>query len=263
MRNFFFLALLAAILFLQGCYTVPVTGRSSLIMTSISSEKALGLEAFNAYKTNSVVLTDYAINNRVKTIGQRIAKVAEEDTPGMEWEWEFVVFDDSETANAWCLPGGKVAVYTGILPYAKTDAQLATVMAHEIGHAVARHGVERMGTQTALSAVGILGGTALNVLFGVDADVFLSLYGTGSSLLVTLPFSRDDEYEADRIGMNYMARAGYDPQEAVNFWENFMQAGGTSVPELLSTHPSDSNRIEALKGYLPENQELYKKAIGR
>lgn len=260
MRNFFFLALLAAILFLQGCYTVPVTGRSSLIMTSISSEKALGLEAFNTYKTNSVVLTDYAINNRVKTIGQRIAKVAEEDTPGMEWEWEFVVFDDSETANAWCLPGGKVAVYTGILPYAKNDAQLATVMAHEIGHAVARHGVERMGTETMVSAVGSIIGSSVSE---ANADAVLAAYGVGSSLFVTLPFSRDDEYEADQIGMNFMARAGYDPNEAIKFWENFMAAGGSSVPEMLSTHPSDANRIAKLKTYLPANEELYKKATGK
>jgi len=260
MRIFSFLALLAAVCLLQGCYTVPVTGRSSFIMTSVAEEKELGLSAFNAYRTNEVILTDYAVNNRVRTIGQKIAKIAEADTPGMDWDWEFVVFDDSQTANAWCLPGGKVAVYTGILPYAKNDAQLATVMAHEIGHAVARHGVERMGTQTAVNIIGSVIGSSVSE---ANADAVLAAYGVGSSLFVTLPFSRDDEYEADRIGMNYMARAGYDPNEAIKFWENFMAAGGSSVPEMLSTHPTDSNRIAALKKYLPENEELYKKAIGK
>ena len=178
----------------------------------------------------------------------------------MDWEWEFVVFNDSETANAWCLPGGKVAVYTGILPYAKNDAQLATVMAHEIGHAVARHGVERMGTETMVSAVGSIIGSSVSE---ANADAVLAAYGVGSSLFVTLPFSRDDEYEADQIGMNFMARAGYDPNEAIKFWENFMAAGGSSVPEMLSTHPSDANRIAKLKTYLPANEELYKKAIGK
>ncbi|MBO7543342.1 M48 family metallopeptidase [bacterium] len=260
MRKISLLALFAAALFLQACYTVPVTGRSAFIMTSVAEEKALGLEAYNAYKTNAVVLNDYAINNRIRTIGQRIAKIAESDTQGMDWEWEFVVFDDSQTANAWCLPGGKVAVYTGILPYAKNDAQLATVMAHEIGHAVARHGVERMGTETAVSVIGSVIGSSVS---DANAEAVMAAYGVGSSLMVTLPFSRDDEYEADQIGMNYMARAGYDPNEAIKFWENFMEAGGSSVPELLSTHPSDANRIAKLKTYLPANEELYKKATGK
>ena len=260
MRKFSYLSLAIIAIFLQACYTVPVTGRSAFIMTSVEQEKALGLEAYNVYKTNSVVLTDYAINNRVKTIGQRIAKIAEQDTPGMDWEWEFVVFNDSETANAWCLPGGKVAVYTGILPYAKNDAQLATVMAHEIGHAVARHGVERMGTETMVNVVGSVIGSSVSE---ANADAVLAAYGVGSSLIVTLPFSRDDEYEADQIGMNFMARAGYDPNEAIKFWENFMASGGSSVPEMLSTHPSDANRIAKLKTYLPDNEALYKKAVGK
>lgn len=260
MRHISLFALVLAAFLLQACYTVPVTGRSAFIMTSVEEEKALGLEAYNVYKTNEVILTDYAINNRIKTIGQRIAKIAEQDTPGMDWDWEFVVFNDSQTANAWCLPGGKVAVYTGILPYAKNDAQLATVMAHEIGHAVARHGVERMGTETMVSVLGSVIGSSVSE---ANADAVLAAYGVGSSLFVTLPFSRDDEYEADQIGMNFMARAGYDPNEAIKFWENFMEAGGSSVPEMLSTHPSDSNRIAKLKTYLPDNEALYKKAVGK
>lgn len=259
MRTLSIVSLAAAALLLSGCYTVPVTGRSAFIVTSVSEEKALGLEAFNTYKTNSVLLTDSSINARVKNIGNRIARIAEADTPDMEWEWEFVVFNDSATANAWCLPGGKVAVYSGILPYAKTDAQLATVMAHEIAHAVARHGVERMGTESVLSVVGGIIGSGVS---DANSEAFQTAYGLGSQLAVTLPFSRKDELEADKIGLNFMARAGYDPQEAINFWESFEASGaGSSTPEFLSTHPSDSTRIQALKEYLPECQALYKAAV--
>ena len=241
---------------LSGCYTVPITGRTTFNMVSQADEAQLGLQAYQQAKTQTPILKDAAVSKRVSQIGEKIAAVS--DFP--EWDWEFVVFDDPDTPNAWCLPGGKVAVYSGLLPYAKTDGELATVMAHEISHAIARHGAERMSTEMVKAAGAAVVGEAVG---GEYVEVAKVVYGVGSDLFVMLPYSRKHEYEADRIGLIYMARAGYDPNEAVNFWERFSQAGdGQKPPEFLSTHPADANRVLQIQQFLPEAMEEYYKAKG-
>ena len=241
---------------MSGCYTVPITGRTTFNMVSQAEESQLGLQAYEQAKSQTPLLKDSVVSKRVATIGEKIAAVSHFP----EWDWEFIVFDDPETPNAWCLPGGKVAVYSGLLPYAKTDAELATVMAHEISHAIARHGAERMSQEMAKAAGAAVVSEAVGPEYVEAANV---VYGVGSDLFVMLPYSRKHELEADRIGLIYMARAGYDPNEAVTFWENFSKAGeGEKPPEFLSTHPADENRVIQIKGLLPEAIEEYNKAMG-
>jgi predicted Zn-dependent protease len=238
---------------LSGCYTVPITGRTTFNMVTQAEESQLGLQAYEQAKAQTPLLNNAAVSERVSRIGEKIAKVS----AFPEWDWEFVVFDDPDTPNAWCLPGGKVAVYSGLLPYAKTDGELATVMAHEISHAIARHGAERMSQEMVKAAGAAVVGETVGPEYVETAKV---VYGIGSDLFVMLPYSRKHELEADRIGLIYMARAGYNPNEALTFWERFSKAGtGDKPPEFLSTHPADENRIFQLKNLLPEAMEEYNK----
>jgi predicted Zn-dependent protease len=245
---------IVAAIALSGCYTVPITGRTAFVAVSEGEETSLGLQAFTDTKQKTPITKDAATSARIASIGKRIAAISEYPN----WSWEFVVFDEPQTPNAWCLPGGKVGFYTGLLPYTKTDAEIATVMAHEIGHAVARHGGERMSEEmvVAAGATVIAGSVAPE-----NVEKAKAAYGIGSQVFVALPHSRSQEYEADQIGLIYMARAGYDPREAVNFWERFSTvAAGQKPPEWLSTHPADENRIQKIKGLLPEALEEYKPA---
>jgi len=231
---------------LTGCYTVPVTGRTSFMLVSSDEEQTLGLQAFTDVKKETPVSHDSVANARVQRVGAAIARVSEYP----DWQWEFIVFDDTNTINAWCLPGGKVGVYTALLPYARTDGELATVMAHEISHAIARHGAERMSQQMVVET-----GSAIVAGSVSDKNVETAkvAYGLGSQLFVMLPYSRKHELEADRIGLIYMARAGYDPREALTFWQSFSEISkGGAPPEWLSTHPADTKRIEQIKLLLPE-----------
>ena len=244
-----------ALAVLTGCYTVPVTGRSSFMLVGSEEEQTLGLQAFTDVKKETPVSRDTTANARVQRVGQAIARVS--DYP--EWQWEFIVFDDTNTINAWCLPGGKVGVYTGLLPYARTDGELATVMAHEIAHAVARHGAERMSQQMVVeTGSAIVAGTVSEQ----NVEVAKVAYGVGSQLFVMLPYSRKHEFEADRIGLIYMARAGYDPREALTFWQRFAELSKGAPPEWLSTHPADTKRVEQIKQLLPEAEAEYQKTRG-
>jgi predicted Zn-dependent protease len=245
----------------NGCSTVPVTGRTQLNFIAPGEETQLGLSAFDQLKKTTPIDHDPAVNALVQKVGQRIAAVAGKDMPGAQWE--FVVFQSPE-ANAFCLPGGKVGVYTGILPITKDEAGLATVIGHEVGHAVAHHGAERMSEAMVEQGVGELLGLSLAKTDPrVQAAVQVA-YGATTQLGVELPHSRAQESEADHIGLIYMARAGYDPQQAVNFWERFMQYdaqhGGTSTLAFLRTHPTDETRIRQLKQWLPEAEAQYKPA---
>jgi predicted Zn-dependent protease len=242
-----------ATLVLVGCATVPVTGRHQLNLVSASEEMQLGLSSFDQLKTNTPISHDPAKNAMVQRVGKRIAEVAGKDLPNAQWE--FVVFESKE-ANAFCLPGGKVGVYTGILPITKDDSGLATVLGHEIGHAVAHHGAERMSEQMALQEVGQVGGSLLSPKY---QNLTLAAYGVGTQVGLELPHSRAQESEADHIGLIYMARAGYDPKEAVAFWQRFMeynkqQGGGQDsfFSKFLRTHPLDEVRIKQLQQWLPE-----------
>jgi predicted Zn-dependent protease len=172
------------------------------------------------------------------------------------YKWEFNLVQD-DLVNAWCMPGGKVVVYTGILPYTKTEAGLAAVMGHEVAHAIARHGNERMSQQLALQ----MGGVALDVAMMNQPNetraLFQSAYGFGAGVGVVLPFSRKHELEADKLGLFFMAKAGYDPKEAIDFWKRMAALGGEKPPQWLSTHPSDETRVTELTRALPEAMKYY------
>jgi predicted Zn-dependent protease len=251
--------LTAAAINWTGCSTVPVTGRSQLNLVSQSEEMQLGLSAFQEMKQELPVSTDAAANALVQKVGKRIAAVAGPDMPNAQWE--FVVFQSDE-ANAFCLPGGKVGVYTGILQVTKDEAGLATVIGHEVAHAVARHGAERMSEAMLMQTGGqVLGSTLSNTdpRWQSAANV---AYGLTTTLGRQLPHSRLQESEADEIGLMYMARAGYDPYAAVEFWKRFMayneQMGANNTPAFLRTHPTDATRIEQLQKWMPKAERLYR-----
>jgi len=252
--------LAAVILGASGCSTVPVTGRTQFTgLVSPSQEIQLGLTSFEQMKKDTPISHDPAANALVQKVGKRIAAVAGPDMPNAQWE--FVVFESKE-ANAFCLPGGKVGIYTGILPITKDESGLATVIGHEVAHAVARHGAERMSEGMAMQ----LGGEVLGVsLSNSDPRMQAAAqvaYGLTTQVGRELPHSRAQESEADHIGLIYMARAGYDPQSAVLFWQRFMQynaqQGGGGTPTFLRTHPTDEKRIQQLKQWLPQAEAQYK-----
>ncbi len=259
----------AGALFLAGCTTVPVTGRHELNFVSSEQEVQLGLSSFDELKKSTPVSHDAAANALVQRVGTRIAQVAGPDLPNAKWE--FVVFESKE-ANAFCLPGGKVGVYTGILPITQTDAGLATVLGHEIGHAVAHHGASRMSHAVVAQGLGEAAGAAIgSSSYAQYQNTFMSLYGIGSKVGLELPYDRSQESEADHIGIVYMARAGYDPKEAVAFWQRFAaynkeQGGGQQdnfLTKFLRTHPVDEKRIQQLQAWLPEAQAEFAKSALR
>ncbi len=239
-------------LLLTGCYTVPETGRKSFNFHSAGEEMKMGFTAFDQMKQEVPISKDAAATALVAKVGKRIAAVA----PLADAQWEFVVFESKE-ANAFCLPGGKVGVYTGILPITKDEAGLATVLGHEVAHAVARHGGERMSYAKAQQAVGAGAGALLGASkYASWGPVFSQVYGVGSEVGVALPHSRANESEADYMGLLYMAQAGYDPAASVAFWQRFaafnQSGGGSSTPWFLRTHPLDEARIQQLQKWVPE-----------
>lgn len=241
---------------LVGCYTVPVTGRNAMVLLPQSEEFALGMQAYNDVRSNTPISRDTALIRRVETIGKKLA--AASDAP--HWPWEFTVFD-KDTPNAWCLPGGKIGVYSGLMRYVYTDGELATVLAHEIGHAVARHGAERLSQQMVVAAGGAI---VTGSVSDKNVETAKVAYGIGSELFIMLPYSRAQEYEADEIGIMYMARAGFDPREALVFWERFRHLSHAGdVPEWFSTHPTDEKRIARLKELLPKALAEYQRVTGR
>jgi len=246
---------------LVSCATVPETGRHQLLLVSPKEEQQLGLSEFGKLKKSTPISHDPAINDMVQRVGKRIAGVA----PLPSAQWEFVVFDQPKTANAFCLPGGKVGVFTGILPITKDEAGLATVIGHEVSHAVARHGAERLSEALVAQLGGQLLGQVMKDNSGTAHDLALQAYGAGGALLVMLPHSRSQESEADHLGLIYMARAGYDPQQAVEFWKRFASynAKKDSHPiQFLSTHPVDEVRIKQLEEELPRALEEYRRVQG-
>lgn len=245
------------LIFLGGCYTVPLTGRQAMILLDEGTEMQMGASAYADAKKGGKISTDPRINNRVQQVGKRIAAAT-----GLDYEWEFTVFDEPDTVNAFCLPGGKVGIYTGILKVTQNDAGLATVVAHEVAHATARHGAERYSQDMMLALGGAVIGQAVAGKEGSEAnkEKWNVAFGLGSSLLVALPHSRMQESEADRMGLIYMAKAGYDPHEAVGLWERFKkhkEQQGQSQVEFLSTHPTDETRIQNIQSHLPEALSYY------
>lgn len=241
---------------LTACATAPYTQRSQLILISSAQEARLGARAFRQVLEKEPVSQDPVHRDLVTRVGSRIARAVNRP----EFRWEFVVIDKPKTANAFALPGGKVAVYTGIFPTARTEAGLAAVIAHEVGHVLARHGAERL-SQGLLARIGA---TALQVgMAGKDPGVIrgvMTAYGLGAQVGVLLPYGRLQEREADRIGLILMARAGYDPRAAIDLWKRMAQSDKRRPPEFLSTHPSPGNRAADLRRWLPEALAAYQRS---
>jgi len=246
-------ALLASASVAPSCTTVPVTGRSAFNMASIDEDKKLGSEAYAEVLKTAKLKDNGPEYAQVRRVTDRLIPVV--DDPGFEWEVH--VIDDPKTVNAWCMPGGKIAVYTGILPLTKDDASLAVVLAHEIGHAVARHGTERM-SQAGLTDMLLQGASAFNQ----NLAQYQAALGQATNLIVLQKWGREQESEADHIGLVYMARAGYDPHVAVTFWQRMAAQSSGAPPEILSTHPSDEHRINDIRRLMPEADREYKRAGG-
>ncbi|MHB8536351.1 MAG: M48 family metallopeptidase [Sulfuricaulis sp.] len=249
----------AGVLLLSSCATVPETGRSQLLLVSPAQEAQMGAQEFEKLKKTVPISNDPAANAELQRVGRRIAAVA----PLPNARWEFVLFDKPGVPNAFCLPGGKVGIYSGILPIARDDAGLATVIGHEVAHAVARHGAERMSESMLIQLGGQLLEQAALGRSPASQAAMQQAYGIGSSLTVALPHSRQQELEADHLGLLYMARAGYDPREALAFWIRFSdyekKSGGGKQIEFLSTHPLDDQRIRQIEGLLPQAEMEYRK----
>jgi predicted Zn-dependent protease len=248
---------------LSACYRAPGTARDQLIFISEEKEISMGVKAFHEVLRQARLNENPDINEMVHRVGQRIAEVANKP----EYHWEFAVVQEDRIVNAFALPGGKVAVFTGLFKYTQNEAGLATVLGHEVAHALQRHGAERMsrGILEAIAQIGAIAGAAGG---GVDPGVAMgamSAYGVG----VSLPFNRRQESEADYIGLRLMAQAGYDPREAVPFWERMSGCprkligklcfrSQAAIPEFLSTHPSDVTRIQQIEQWTPEALRYYK-----
>ncbi|MDO5570119.1 MAG: M48 family metallopeptidase [Bacteroidales bacterium] len=247
-----------ALLFIYGCSTVPLTGRRQLNIISDQEILSLSNQSYTSYINSAKKSTNVTQSTMVKSCGKRIQNAVETYLASQGassqiagYQWEFVLTEDN-SINAFCMPGGKVVVYTGILPYTKTEAGLAVVLGHEIAHAVAKHSNERLSHQMLVQAGGSLLGTAIGNKSATFQSVVNSVYGLGSNVGILLPFSREQEYEADKLGLIFMAMAGYDPTVAIDFWTRMAQSGSSTTPEFLSTHPADAKRINAIKNIMPE-----------
>ena len=237
-----------------SCATAPLTQRSQLILVSPGYEARLGAQAFEAVSKKGKRSRDPALATVVERVGRRVAAAS-----GIQAEWEFSVFEEDKTVNAFALPGGKVGVYTGLLPVAETEAGLGAVLAHEVAHVVARHGAERL-SQGLLAQ---FGAAAIQIgMAGKDPGVtrgVLEAYGLGATVGVLLPWGRTQEAEADHIGLILMAKAGYDPHAALSLWERMQKTEGRQrAPEFLSTHPGPGRRIESIRAWLPEALPYYR-----
>lgn len=262
----FFLFLLAVAVF-AGCSKNAITGRKQFKLLPESELQSMAQQQYVQFLSSNKVLSENVNKDAemVRRVGQRITKSVDEyyasigrtaDLSGFKWEYNLV---DDKTVNAWCMPGGKIVVYTGLLPITQNEAALAIVMGHEVSHALFQHGNERMSQ----GLMQQLGGVALQVAVAnkpqETQNLFNTAYGVGTTVGVMLPFSRNHELEADRYGMRWAAMAGYNPQEAIPLWQRMEQAGGgQKPPEFLSTHPSEGRRIDQLAKYMEEALKYYK-----
>jgi predicted Zn-dependent protease len=257
--------LLPPLTLLSACETNPYTGRSQFLMTSVSEEMKMGTQAYDQVKSDPKMKPsqDPREIEPVKRVAARIVEAAKRSKyaeMAQQFQWEVTVIKDDKTANAFALPGGKMAVYTGIFPMAKTEAGLAAVMGHEVVHALARHGAERMSQGQATNiGVQVLGAAAgIGTGSAVLGQATMAALGVGAQVGMLLPFSRKHESEADYIGILLAADAGYDPRESVALWERMAQMSGGGAPaEFMSTHPSHETRIDQLQKWMPEAMAIY------
>ncbi|HEX5010125.1 MAG TPA: M48 family metallopeptidase [Planctomycetota bacterium] len=249
----------AALVLLAGCATVPGTGRSQLRFIPLETEMSLGEEGYQSELKEAKLITSGPDYEMVQRVGKRIADAATQlnPEPAAEFEWEIKLIDDPKTVNAWCMPGGKMAVYSGLLPVTQNEEALAIVVGHEVGHAVARHGAERMSQDIVFSVVLGVTATSLSDMKPEEKNaVMAALVGVGT-LGVLYPYSRTQEAEADELGLYIAAWAGYDPHAAIPLWQRMSEMGGSKPPELLSTHPSDESRIEHMQELMPQAEDMY------
>ena len=255
--------LLAAIFFAYQYFSSekfvnPETGRKSHVGLSVEQESALGLQGYREVLDQSQTINSGPEFEMVRRVATRLAKATGPAGSGFDWQ-ESLIRD--KQGNAFCLPGGKIVVYTGILPVAENEAGLATVLGHEMAHATSRHGAQRVLqqnlTQTALTGIAV----SLSDMDYNNQRAVMGALGAGAQFGVLMPFGREHESEADHVGLIYMARAGYDPQESIRFWERMEQGGGAQPPEFLSSHPSHGHRIQQLQSWMPQALEEYRKAV--
>jgi metalloendopeptidase OMA1, mitochondrial len=252
------------VMLLQYCssekVTNPITGRSTRVALSSQQEEALGMQSFREVMSQSDVVERGPEHDLVVKVAERLARATGDDAKDFNWVVSVV---RSPQANAFCLPGGKIVVYTGIIPYAKTEDGLAAVMGHEMAHAIARHGSQRL-LRTSLAQTALAGASfSMGNMDYRDRQTIMAALGAGAQYGVLLPFSREHETEADKMGLIYMSRAGYDPREAISFWERMSQSNQAQPPEFASTHPSHGRRIQDIKDFLPKALDEYEKAKRR
>lgn len=255
----------AALLVAAACATVPVTGRKQLNLIPAGEMLATSYQQYDQFLAENKLSTDAKNAALVKKVGGNIKNAVEkyfrdhgqaDALAGYEWEFNLV---QSDEVNAWCMPGGKVVFYEGILPICQDEKGIAVVMGHEVAHAVAEHGNERMSQSLLAEFGGMALQTALQNKPEQTQSLFMTAFGLGAQVGVLLPFSRQQETEADHLGLIFMAMAGYDPQVAVPFWQRMAAQGGGAPPEFLSTHPADETRVRNLQEFMPEAQGYYKK----
>ena len=252
------LGLFALYYYQSNTTTVPLTGRKQLVDMSKSEEMALGLSSYSQILNQSDVVTSGPALDQIRSIGKRLIKVID-DAEGFEWEFNLI---ESDQANAFCLPGGKVAVYTGILPVAKNIDGLAVIISHEIAHAVARHGAERMAYQKLQQYGQLALGMSVGEMAPQTQRMVMGAFGMGSKFGFMLPYSRKHETEADYMGLIYLARSCYNPEEAPRLWERMKKANPETPSEFTSTHPDPENRIADFEGWMAEAKAEYAKHCG-
>jgi predicted Zn-dependent protease len=266
MKNLLSMSLVVcATVMLLSCSTVPITGRQQLDLVPAGEMMAMSYQQYDQFLKENKLSTNAVQTAMVKRVGINIQHAVEAyfvennlkaELDGFAWAFNLV---ENKEVNAWCMPGGKVVVYAGILPTTKDETGLAVVMGHEIAHAVAKHGNERMSQGLLQQMGGMVLQRALESKPQQTQQIWMTAFGLGSQLGVMLPYSRLQENEADRLGMIFMSKAGYNPSGALEFWQRMSAAGGAKPPEFLSTHPSDETRINNIKTIIPEAMKYYQK----
>jgi predicted Zn-dependent protease len=259
------LVIFALVFTAAACTTVPITGRSQFNIVPDQQMLSMSFQQYDQFLKENKLSTDPAKTRMVKTVGKKISRAVEQylmennlanEIRNYSWEFNLV---ESDEINAWCMPGGKVVIYTGILPVAQNDSGLAVVMGHEIAHAVAKHGNERMSHAMAVQMGGLGLSAALSSYPQQTQELWMAVVGAGAQVGFMLPYSRLHEREADELGLIFMAIAGYDPNHAVGFWQRMsQQKAGAAPPEFLSTHPSDAARIQNIKELIPKAMTYYR-----